>query len=83
MAKVWKVSVRFDPRTGNKKPWEAINRVYENGKLVSTVRWGDYKTEAAAIKGTEAKVNRCKENPVWMHDGKTIEFVGLETVKGE
>jgi hypothetical protein len=76
MSKAWKISVRFDPRTGNVKPWEVINTVSENGKTVSVVRWGDFKTEAAAIKGAKAKVARCLASPIFMHDGKTIEFVG-------
>lgn len=76
MPKTWKVGVRFDDTTGAKAPWEAINRVYENGKLVNTVRWGSFKTEDAAMKKTAKRVENCKADPIFAHDGKTIEFIG-------
>lgn len=76
MAEEWKVGYKFDPKTGVKRPWEGWNRVYVNGKLVTTVRWGSYTTEEAAIKGLTKKVEQTNADPIFTHDGRTIEFVG-------
>ena len=45
---VWNIGYRFNPRTGNIKPWEVVNTVTVNGKTTAKNQWGSFKSEAAA-----------------------------------
>ncbi len=65
MTKTWKIGYRFDDKTGAKKPWEVINRVFVDGKMVNSVRWGSFKTEEAAAKSIPASIERCKTSAAW------------------
>lgn len=59
----WKIGYRFNDKTGEKKPWEVMNQVFENGRRVALVQWGSFKTEAAASKSIPQAISRMVDSP--------------------
>lgn len=74
MTETWKIGYRFNPRTGTVKPWEVVNTVFSNGRVVAKKQWGSFKTEASAAKSVPKAIASMRVNPIWV--GVDFENVG-------
>lgn len=80
MAKVWNIGYRFDPRTGNVKPWEVINTVKtEAGKTELVRRWGSFKTEAAAVASIPKAIAKMEADKIYQAAGN--QYVNIGRIK--
>lgn len=70
----WKIGYRFNDKTGEKKPWEVINEVYENGHRTARVQWSSFKTEEAASASIPKAIKRMVGSPT--HGGHEFENIG-------
>lgn len=74
MTATWKIGYRSNDKTGNIKPLEVVNEVYENGKRTARVQWSSFKTEASAAASIPKGIAKMKANPIWA--GKEFENIG-------